>query len=455
MLDFSRMTFDELTRAGGYACDCGKRHATDLEFLRIGKGAVEALPEGLRAVGATRPMVICDPNTYEAAGARVAEILRAAGVAFSLHVIPQRGEKLTPAEFELGSIAMNFDPACDFLLAVGSGVLNDLTKMMGLSSRLKTGVVGTAPSMDGYASNSSSMEVDNVKTTLYNKCPALILCDTEIMAKAPMRMLWAGLGDMVAKYISVCEWRISSLVTGEYYCERVAQMMRQSLQKIMAAAPGIAGRDPEAIGSIVEGLVLAGMAMSYAQVSRPASGLEHYFSHVWEMRALANGEHADLHGIQVGIGTLITFAIYDRIRGIVPDRAKALQSVAAFDRAAWEANVRRVFGATAPGILAIEEKCGKNDPAKHAARLDKVVAHWDDIRKIIAEELPDSKWVESVMAGTGMPLLPRDIGLSGKDVADAFVCARDIRDKYLSCTLLWDLGLMGETAEWLEKEYGE
>lgn len=450
MIDFSGMSFDELTRKGGYDCECGKHHSTDLEFLRIGRGVVNALPEGLRAVGAKKPMVICDQNTYEAAGEKVEEILRAAHIPYTLYMVPQHGEKLTPAEFELGSIVMHFDNSCDFLLAVGSGVLNDLTKMTGLCSGLKTGVVGTAPSMDGYASNSSSMEVNNVKSTIYNKCPAVIICDTEIMAKAPMRMLWAGLGDMVAKYISVCEWRISNLVTGEYYCEAIAQLMRTSLKKIMANAGGIKDRDPDAIGNIVEGLVLAGMAMSYAQVSRPASGLEHYFSHVWEMRALASGGHADLHGIQVGVGTLLTLRIYDRIREIKPDREKALKSVANFNNEAWEANVRRVFGATAPNVIAIEKTAGKNDPVKHAARLEKIIANWDGIQQIIREELPDREWLESVMQGTGMPTKPGQLGLSPQDVSDAFVCARDIRDKYLSCTMLWDLGLMEETAKWLE-----
>ncbi len=450
MPDFSEMTFDQLTKKGGYDCECGRHHATDLEFLRIGRNAIETVPEGLKAVGATRPMVICDPNTYEAAGRRVTEILDGAGIPYSLYIIPQRGEKILPSEFEVGSIVMHFDPRCDFLLAVGSGVVNDLTKVTGLCANLKTGVVGTAPSMDGYASNSSSMEVNNVKSTLYNKAPAVIICDTEIMSKAPMRMLWAGLGDMVAKYISVCEWRISNLVTGEYYCEDVAQLMRTSLKKIMANAHGIKKRDPDAIGNIVEGLVLAGMAMSYAQVSRPASGLEHYFSHVWEMRALANGTHADLHGIQVGVGTLLTFKIYDRIREMTPDREKALAYVAAFDQEAWEANIRRVFGATAPSIFEIEKKTGKNDPVKHAARLERIIANWDKIQQIISEELPDSQWVYDTMAETGMPLTPAELGLDAKQVSDAFVCARDIRDKYLSCTLLWDIGMMDEIAGWLE-----
>ena len=450
MPDFSNMTFDELTKKGGYDCACGRHHSTDLEFLRIGRGVVETVVEGLKVVGATKPMVIADQNTFKAAGEKVVEILEKHNIPYTLHIIPQKDVKLIPAEFELGSIVMNFDPTCDFLLAVGSGVVNDLTKMAGLCSGLKTGVVGTAPSMDGYASNSSSMEVNSVKTTIYNKAPSVIICDTEIMANAPMRMLQAGLGDMVAKYISVCEWRIANLVIGEYYCEDVAQLMRTSLKKIMANAGGIATRDPDAIGNIVEGLVLAGMAMSYAQVSRPASGLEHYFSHVWEMRALANGEHADLHGIQVGVGTLLTMKIYEKLKTITPDRQKALDYVAKFDVAAWEENVKRVFGATAGSVLAIEEKTHKNDPAKHAVRIEKTLAKWDEIMKIVEEELPDYQWLEDTMRQTGMPLFPKDLGLDAKQVSDAFVCARDIRDKFLSCSMIWDLGLMDEFAEWLE-----
>ena len=167
---------------------------------------------------------------------------------------------------------MHFDPACDFILGVGSGVINDLCKAFAHATGRKSGIVGTAPSMDGFASNSSSMEVNNVKLTLYNACPALILLDTEILAQAPVRMLWAGLGDMAAKYCSICEWRIAHIVLGEYYCEDVAEMMRASLRKVMAAAPQLMRRDPDAVQPIAEGLVTAGLAMAYAQASRPLRG---------------------------------------------------------------------------------------------------------------------------------------------------------------------------------------
>lgn len=266
-----------------------------------------------------------------------------------------------------------------------------------------------------------------------------------------MRMLWAGLGDMVAKYVAICEWRIAHLVIGEYYCESVAQVMRTALGKIVEAADRITQRDPDAIESIAEGLVLAGIGMAYAQVSRPASGLEHYFSHMWEMMALERGKPYDLHGIQVGLGTVLSMKLYKKLRQVKPDRAKAEAHMRAFDSAEWEAQVKRIFGKTAGEIFEIEKNTRKNDPVAHARRLDRIIDNWDEILRIIDEELPDYDTLYRLMASTGMPMRPSEIGVPMEDVIDAFVGARDIRDKYLSCSLIWDLGLTEEFADYLRQ----
>ncbi len=446
---FDQMFLKELIRPEGFDCECGRHHVCALQYLKIGRGAVESVPEMLAAMGKKRPFVVCDQNTYEVAGRRVCEILDRAGVEHGLYVIP--GKRISPAEWEVGSALMHYDPRCDMLLGVGSGVVNDTCKVLAHAIGVPSAIVGTAPSMDGYASNSSSMEVNHVKVSLYNHAPVGILLDSEILAQAPMRMLWAGLGDMVAKYIAVCEWRISHIVTGEFYCESIAQMMRSALKKIVDASDGITKRDPDAIQSIAEGLVVAGMAMAYAEISRPASGLEHYFSHMWEMMALERGVPYDLHGIQVGVGTVLSMKLYRKIRRIQPDRAKAEAHMKAFSRADWEAQVRRIFGKTADEIIAIEDKTHKNDPARHAKRLDNLVNHWDEILKIIDEELPDYDALYQTMAKTGMPMRPSEIDVPMDDVVDAFIGARDIRDKYLSCSFLWDLGLTDEFAEYLRE----
>ena len=449
MPDFDKMTLEALVRPEGHDCECGKHHVCELQYLKIGRGVIRNVPDMIAAMGKKRPFVVCDANTYAVAGEKVCTILADAGIAHSCYVIP--GERISPAEWEVGSLIMHFDPECDMLLAIGSGVINDICKVAAHATGVPSAVVGTGPSMDGYASNSSSMEVNHVKVSLYNHCPVGILLDTEILAQAPMRMLWAGLGDMVAKYVAICEWRIANLVIGEYYCESIAQIMRAAMAKIVSAADGITQRDPDAIQSIAEGLILAGIGMAYAEVSRPASGLEHYFSHMWEMMALERGKPYDLHGIQVGLGTVLSLKLYEKLKQVKPDRAKAEAHMQAFDPAAWEREVHRIFGKTAGEILGIEAKTHKNDPGKHAQRLEKILENWDEILRIIDEELPDYETLYKLMAATGMPMRPSEIGVPMQDVVDAFVGARDVRDKYLSCSLIWDLGLTEEFAAYLEE----
>ena len=123
--------------------------------------------------------------------------------------------------------------------------------------------------------------------------------------------------------------------------------------------------------------------------------------------------------------------------------------MAAYDREAWERQVRRIFGKTADEIIRIEDKTHKNDPVRHAKRLDNLIAHWDEILRIIDEELPAYDELHHLLAATGMPMTPGAIDVPLKDVVDAFIGSRDIRDKYLSCSFIWDLGLTDEFAEYL------
>jgi len=159
------------------------------------------------------------------------------------------------------------------------------------------------------------------------------------------------LGDMLAKSVALCEWRISNLVTGEPFCETIAGMMRQALARVGHKAQGLAVRDSEALEAVMDGLVLSGLAMSYAQSSRPASGLEHQFSHVWDMSALEFGTPSHLHGIQVGVGTLICLRMYEVLTQMPPDLAQGEAFAAAFHQEGWERRVRRVFGRAADSLL--------------------------------------------------------------------------------------------------------
>ena len=448
---FDKMSLTELVRPEGWDCACGKHHACPMDYLKIGPGAIRETAAMVKAMGSEKPFIVCDQNTYEAAGKQVEELLTAAGIPHVLYIIPCAGQKIAPAEWEVGSVVMHYDPSCDLILGVGSGVVNDICKVVGNALGKKSAIIGTAPSMDGFASNSSAMEINHVKMTLFNRAPMGILLDTDILAKAPMRMLWAGLGDMAAKYIALCEWRMSNIVTGEYYCEDVAALMRAALKKVVDAAAGIPSRDPQAIQAIAEGLIISGIAMAYAEISRPASGLEHYFSHMWEMMALERNQPYDLHGIQVGIGTVLTMKLYRKFRQIQPSREQAKAYWDAMTPEKWEAQIRRIFGKTAPEIIEMERKGKKNDPAAHEERLNRIMDHWDGILAAVNEELPDEAQLRALLENTGMPVKPSQIHISVDDTVNAFIGARDARMKYMSCSVLWDLGLTDVFADYLRQ----
>lgn len=442
MSNFSAMSLEELLQAEGHICSCGRVHSSGLKFLKIGSGAVNSLKEAMDTLGCRKPFIVCDQNTKAAAWEKVKAVLEEDEITYTFFCL--NSEHLEPDEHTMGSLIMTFDPSCDVVLGIGSGVINDSCKVLAHAVGCPSIIVGTAPSMDGYASNSSSMILGDLKVSLYNACPEAIIADTDIMKNAPDRMLWAGLGDMLAKYISICEWRISHLVTGEYYCENIAELMRYSLQKIVHAAPGLMERDPQVIEAVVEGLILSGVAMAFAEISRPASGLEHYFSHLWEMMALERGLPYDLHGIQVGVGTWQTLKLYDKIRKMKPSRETAESFMQNFSQELWVQRVREIFGSASQTVLELEEKIHKNDPCKHQQRLNIILSHWDDIQQIILEELPQTQDIETLMQSLCMPMKPKDIGISDADVYNAFIGSREIRDKYLTSSLLWDLGFLYE-----------
>ena len=451
----SEMTLAELTRPEGIPCSCGRVHRCGLRWFKAGKGALRELPRALEAIGVKKPFVVMDKNTRTAAGEQVLRILTDEGIPHVSYVFPREPEegKMEPDEYAVGALTMAFDPSCDGLLAVGSGVINDCCKVVAHATGRPSAVVCTAPSMDGYCSNSSSMIRDRVKVSLYNACPQAILADTEVLKTAPDIMLQAGLGDMLAKYVALCEWRISHIVHNDPYCEEIAGLVRASLARIVEQADGLMAREEEALKAVVEGLVLSGMAMAFAEISRPASGLEHYFSHLWEMQALQRGVPSALHGIQVGVGTQLTLWIYEHVLNIdEPDPQKARDAMAGFSREKWEATMKEIFGAIAPQILALEEELKKNTPENHEKRLQLIVAHWPEIRRAMIEELPARETVVQLMTRCGLPLTPADLGISRNDTVAALKGSREIRDKYLTSSLLWDMGLTEEYAAFFQRE---
>lgn len=422
-------------------CLCGKEHIFTSKVI-IEKGAINNLPLIMEEMGLKSAFIIADKNTYSAAGKRVFEILEKSGIKTESYIFTE--DIIEPDESNVGLAVMNFKPQCDVVIGVGSGVINDISKIVANVASKKYIIVGTAPSMDGYASATSSMTMEGLKISLNSKCADVIIGDIDVLCNAPIKMMISGLGDMLAKYVSICEWRISNLINGEYYCEEIASLVRGSLKKCVDNADGLLKRDESAVKAVSEGLIICGAAMKFAGLSRPASGIEHYLSHIWDMRGVEFGTPVEFHGIQCAVGTLIATKLYEKIKSITPDRQKALDFVESFDFSEWSENLREFLGKGAESMISLEEKEQKYNLQSHKKRIDLIMEKWDEILKIIEEELPTVSDLEKLLEKVGLPKTMEEIGIDNKLLPMTFKAAKDIRDKYVLPRLCWDLGIIDE-----------
>ena len=433
---------DLFREMNGKSCACGRKHCFDARVIS-GKGVLTQLPDAVRQLGGKKAYVLADQNTWQVAGEKVTELLTKEGIGTACFCLTDP----EPDEFSVGAALMHYDAGCDIVIGVGSGVVNDIGKIISAAVEIPYIIVATAPSMDGYGSATSSMTRDGLKISLPSKSPECIIGDVDVLCTAPLHMMRSGLGDILAKYVAICEWRISHRIHGEYYCENIARLIRRALERCIQEAPGLMQRKESAVQAVFEGLVLSGVAMNFAGLSRPASGVEHYISHVLDMRSVEFSTPCELHGIQCAVGTLIAVTLYEKLVKLTPDRDKALAYVAGFDYDSWARELRKLMGKGAQAMIDLEKKEGKYDKAKHAVRLERILACWDDILAIIAQELPPAEKLEQLMDDLQMPKTLSQIGAQDDQLPLIFCATKDIRDKYVLSHLAWDLGVINEILE--------
>jgi len=318
------------------------------------------------------------------------------------------------------------------LVAVGSGTVNDVAKLAATRAGVPYLVVGTAASMNGYASGIAAILSDGLKTTVAARPPRAIVLDSGILAAAPPALGQAGLGDLISKPVSTADWWLGHRLDGDSFDELPGRIVESAVAAAAAAASGIPRRDPQAFETLARALVLSGVSMVVAGKSSPASGGEHLISHLWDMEALAEGRPLRLHGAQVGVATAITAALYDRLL--------------AFDRPAfppppsWHDEARRIareHRALARIVIAPAER-------KHArtfARRTALRGSWDRLRdELRALAIPRPSEILAVLAAAQAPASLAELGVSPDDARRALLSARDIRDRFTVLDLAFECG---------------
>lgn len=432
-------------------CACGRTHSTKLKIIDVEEGALKRLPEHIKELGYKNVFMVCDVNTWEAAGKTAEQELTDAGIRYYTLVFPEK--ELVPDEQAVGKMMEAYEKGTDLILAVGSGTLNDLCKFMSSQVELPYMILATAPSMDGFVSVGAALIHNHVKTTYQAHVPEAVMGDPEILAAAPMEMIVAGLGDILGKYTCLVDWKMAHLIEGEYYCETINNMVKESIEIVVEESDGVRRRDQEAVKHLMEALVLSGVAMSFIGNSRPASGSEHHLSHYWEMQFQMEDKKPVLHGIKVGVGMLAVIKMYEMLKEEQPDFAAAAKRQPDYE--SWKKKVCDCYKDAAPGILELEEQRQKNSVENRNKRLAVMKEKWPEIQALFEREIPSGKKLKEMMESLGEPVNPEQIGISPELVRDAIILAKEVRNRFTILQVLWDLGLLEEYAQKVTEYFAE
>ncbi len=203
------------------------------------------------------------------------------------------------------------------LLAVGSGTVCDITKHASYLCEKETGtqsklvVFQTANSVSAFTSNMAPTFVEGVKRTLASRYPDALVCDLETLADAPYEMTAAGVGDLLAAFVSLPDWYLANQLGMDDSYSKLAQDLIGPLDQISReSAVSIRERSPEGMAVLAKLIALGGLAMSLSHATTPMSGYEHVMSHILDLLAEAAQKPLAQHGSQVSLTTLLASKAY-------------------------------------------------------------------------------------------------------------------------------------------------
>jgi glycerol-1-phosphate dehydrogenase [NAD(P)+] len=440
--------------------------ATETAELLLGPDALEGIPRLLREqYDFTAVSIIADENTDAVAGEKVRGILAAAGIPVAASFVFPGSPRLHADYRHVARITAHITALSGHEgivpIAVGAGTVNDLVKRAASELKLPYLCVPTAASVDGYTSYGAALLSGGFKQTFPCSAPRTLAASTAVLREAPAYLSSSGFGDLAGKIIAGTDWIIAEKVgalgaPGTEPIDPLAWNMTQTglLDTLALSADAVRG-DAEAVALLFSALSVTGFAMQRLKSSRPVSGCEHLWSHIWEMEDLSMDGNPVTHGHKVAMGTLAAAAFTELLF------ASAAPPVPSADwkppaQAEREAAVRSAFTTQAisgPGPVdaAVKTALEKLRSEKQAKELaDALRDNWKEIREKVLEKLPPYGKLKDLMVRGGCPVLPGEINLTRREVIATARRAQMIRNRYTVLDLAWDLGVFEETLTKME-----
>ena len=414
------------------------------QMVKLGRGALAAVPQCLDSLFPGQSVVVvADQNTFAAAGRRVCEILEAAG-----------REVLAPFVFEEDELHADYDQVeilQQFLagnqavpVAVGSGTINDLTKLASHQCSRPYMVVGTAASMDGYTAFGAAITKGGYKQTIACPAPVAVVVDLDVLADAPTSMNAAGYADLIAKVPAGADWLVADALGIEAIHTEAFGFVQTHLREWVSNPSGVRKGDASALLGLAEGLIMTGIGMQRAQSSRPASGADHQFSHLWDMQGHTYQGATPMHGCKVAIGSIASTVMYERFLAMKGTELKTDETSIRAYWPTWE-QVEQSILDTFPDASLAEQVVKQSrdkylDAAALAKRLQCLEENRDAICAKIERQIIPSGELRQMLADAGAPHEPEEIGIDRQRLHASHAQAKMIRSRYTVLDLVSEAG---------------
>jgi glycerol-1-phosphate dehydrogenase [NAD(P)+] len=315
----------------------------------------------------------------------------------------------------------------DLIIAFGSGTINDLCKYASYNLNIDYIVIASAPSMNGYISSNASITINNFKKSLAAKFPIAAFFDLNILAKAPLKLIQAGLGDSLARSTAQADWKLSHLLLDTEYDPLPFELLQESEKSLLQNAAKLPARDPQAILSLTINLILSGFGMYLSSGSYPASQAEHLISHLYNMLDSNNPQH-NLHGEEIAVTSYYMAKLQENI--LSQDAAPLIKEK--FPKARF---FKKVFPEFAPD--AYKEYSKKNELIKMQNNLQqRLEDNWENIKTEIRSDFLASWNIKEIYEAAGGSIEIASLNWSAEQFEFSCKNAYLIRNRFTFLDLL-------------------
>lgn len=361
-------------------CACGREHTMETRAAVIEPGCLFEFEKYMAEFGVTgKRCALYGENSYAATADR--------------HPRAEQQIVLDPTglhanEISTAEVLAKLEGDVEVIVAVGSGTIHDIARFCAHERGIRFVSCPTGASVDGFCSTVAAMTWYGFKKTLPAVAPEIVLADTEIIKNAPMELVRSGVGDIMAKYTALADWKMAHVLTNELLCEKIYNIMQSAADTVMQSVPGVVRGEESAYADVTYALIMSGIAMQMMGNSRPASGAEHHISHMIEMEPEAFPvKFPAMHGEKTGVGSLIAVREYKRLAKI-EDITPYITDYAPIP----EEHFRKFFGERLADSLMKENE---NDCLAKVSR-EKLSASWGELRRII-DELPTEEYLYGLL----------------------------------------------------------